>query len=464
MSERFLDREAELRTLQDAWAEPGANLTLVWGRRRAGKTRLLGRFVDGKQAVYYGATQQSPARELAGFSAAVREATPVSGGDLLAHGDFPSWTSAFEYLAERAGKRRLVVVIDEFPYLVASEPALPSIVQRFWDHAGRQSRLMLVLCGSAQSVMLKLQATNAPLFGRVDRRLHVRPFGHVEAGLFVPKLAPAERAIAYAVVGGMPVYLSRWRDDLGHAANLRRLFADPASPLVEEGEFVLTSELPEAAGYFRILQAIASGNRTFNAIRDFADIDIKRQLDRLIELGLVEREVPVTEDPSRSKRVMYRIGDNFLNFWFRFVYRRRADIARGLGREVVDRTIIPNLPDYMGEPWEQMCREHVRRLTVRGDLPVSVSTVGRWWNRDNSVEIDVVGLEGKRVVLAGSVKWASSVPRTELTRLRRAVEALPNRADEVHLMLFARDRVQGVSSSEATCLTAADLYLEGAYR
>ena len=161
---------------------------------------------------------------------------------------------------------------------------------------------------------------------------------------------------------------------------------------------------------------------------------------------------------------MYRIGDNFLNFWFRFVYRRRADIARGLGREVVDRTIIPNLPDYMGEPWEQMCREHVRRLTVRGDLPVSVSTVGRWWNRDNSVEIDVVGLEGKRVVLAGSVKWASSVPRTELTRLRRAVEALPNRADEVHLMLFARDRVQGVSSSEATCLTAADLYLEGAYR
>ncbi len=457
MESAFLNRGAELQSLEEAWSEPGANLTLVWGRRRAGKTRLLGRFVQGRASVFYGATQQSSAAELAGLSEAVRGSLLIGPTDILAHGDFPSWESALGYLAERATDR-LTVVIDEFPYLVASEPALPSILQRFWDHHGRLSRLMLILCGSAQSMMLELQSEDAALFGRIDRRLHIRPFDYQEASLFTPDLSPTEKAMAYGVLGGMPVYLSRWRDDLGHVANLRRIFADPASPLVEEGEFVLTSELPDAAGYFRILHAIANGHRTFGAIRTFADIDIKRQLDRLLDLGLVVRDVPVTERAERSKRVVYRIGDNFLNFWFRFVYRRRSDIARGLGREIVDRTIVPRLDDYMGEPWEEICREFLRREAARGSLPVPVSTIGRWWNRDNSIEIDVVGLDDRRVVLAGSVKWSRTVGDAEVDRLRRATEALPNRADRVRLVVFAREGVREGTSSEASVFSASDIY------
>lgn len=119
----------------------------------------------------------------------------------------------------------------------------------------------------------------------------------------------------------------------------------------------------------------------------------------VLRIGLVERVVPVTEDLSRTRRAVYRIADNLLNFWFRFVYRNRADIARGLGREVINRIVIPGLDDHMGEPWEEMCREFVRREAALGRLPVKVSRVGRWWNRDNSVEIDVVGLRGKDVVL-----------------------------------------------------------------
>lgn len=456
--DRFLDREAELRALEEAWDDQGPVLSLVWGRRRTGKTRLLGRFVEGKRAVFYGATQQSRETELAGFSEAVRTALAPSGTDLLAHRDFASWESALDYLGERASERRLAVVLDEFPFLVDSEPALPSIVQRFWDHRSRETKLRLILCGSATTVMEDLQARNAPLFGRVDRRLHLRPFGYREAGLFTPRLSPAERAVAYGVLGGMPSYLRRWRDDQGHAANLRRLFGDATSPLVEEGEFVLTSELPEAAGYFRILHGIASGNRTFKALRDFSGIDIKRQLDKLIALGLVEREVPVTEDPSRSKRVVYRVADNFLQFWFRLVYRRRSDVARGLGRELVDRTILPRLNDHMGDPWEEMCRAFLRRIAAEGSLPVDVSTVGRWWNRDNSVEIDVVALDDRRVVLAGSAKWAGTVGPSELGRLRRAVGALPNAAPDVQLVLFARERVRGVSGDDALVYTARDLY------
>jgi AAA+ ATPase superfamily predicted ATPase len=306
--------------------------------------------------------------------------------------------------------------------------------------------------------MLDLQKARAPLYGRIDRRLHVRPFAYPEAALFTPGLTPTELATVYGTLGGMPVYLSRWDVGRGRDANLRRLFGDASSPLVEEGEFVLTSELPEAAGYFRIMHGIASGHRTFKALRDFAAIDIKRQLDRLIELGLVVREVPITEDPLRSKRVMYRVGDNFLDFWFRFVFRHRADIARGLGREVVDRRILPRMSHSMGESWEEMCREFVRRQAAKGSLPVPVSSVGRWWNRDNSVEIDVVGLDDRTVVLAGSVKWSRSVGRTDLKRLQSAVEALPDRADRIQLALFARESARDIGPGEALAFTGTDLY------
>jgi len=458
MVEPFLNRTIELQTLKEAWREPGANLVLVWGRRRAGKTRLLGEFAAGKRAVFYGATQQSSAAELVGLSESARRALQPSGTDLLALGDFTSWDVALDYLAEQAADKRLLVVLDEFPYLIGSEPALPSLIQRFWDHRARDTRLMLVLCGSAQSAMLDLQAASAPLYGRIDRRLQVRPFAYREAALFTPGLSPAELASVYGTLGGMPVYLSRWRTGQGRDANVRRLFGDASSPLVEEGEFVLTSELPEAAGYFRILHGIATGHRTFNALREFAAMDIKRQLDRLLELGLVLREVPATEDPARSKRVIYRIGDNFLDFWFRFVFRRRADIARGLGREVVDRMILPRLNDHMGEIWEEMCRDFVRRRAAQGALPVPVSSVGRWWNRDKSVEVDVVGLDGRKVVLAGSVKWSRTAGRAELRRLQAAVEALPDRAEHVQLVLFARERVRDVEPAEALAFTAADLY------
>jgi AAA+ ATPase superfamily predicted ATPase len=451
----FFDRRSELDALERAWRASGASLVLVWGRRRSGKTRLLGRFVEGKRAVFYGAAEQASAAELSAFSAAARAALHPTGRDLLAHGEFPDWETAFTYLAQQATRRRLVVVIDELPYLVAAEPALPSLLQRFWDHRGRASKLTLVLCGSAQAIMEDLQARNAPLFGRVDVRMQLRPFTPTDAALFMPRLSATEKAIAYGVLGGMPVYLARWRDDRGHRANLRRLFGDPTSPLFEEGEFVLANELHEGAGYFRILRAIASGHRTYGAIRQFADIEVQRQLETLIHLGLVARVTPVTEDPARTKRVVYRIADNFLAFWFRFVYRHRADIARGLGKEIVDRAIVPHLPDYMGEPWEEMCRDYLRDRAARGALPVEVSSIGPWWNADHSVEIDAVGLRGRRVVLAGSVKWARTAPRGELARLRRAVEALPHRAPDVQLVLFARERIP---DTNALAFTARDLF------
>jgi len=139
------------------------------------------------------------------------------------------------------------------------------------------------------------------------------------------------------------------------------------------------------------------------------------------------------------------------------VYPNRADIARGLGRQVVDRSILPNLSDHMGEPWEEICRGFVRDEATRGRLPVRLSRVGRWWNTDHSTEIDVVGMNGRRVVLAGSVKWSKRVGRSELDRLRRATESPPNRSEDLHLVLFARETVEDIDDHDVSTYTAADL-------
>jgi len=417
----------------------------------------LGEFAKHKPSIFYGATEQSGQRELAAFSDSARTALSPTGADFLAHGSFADWPSALEYLADKAGTSPLLVVLDEFPYLVRSEPALPSIIQKFWDQKGRQSKLMLIVCGSAHSVMSELQTEQAPMFGRFDLRLQLRPLSFSDAAMFVPDLERADKALAYGILGGMPGYLARWDDRASTRSNLRHLFADPSSTLVDEGEFVLSSELPEASGYFRILRAIAFGNRTYGAIRRFADIDIQRQLDRLLSIGLVERIVPVTDDIFRSKRAVYRIADNFLSFWFRFVYRARSDISRGLGNEVVDRLIVPGLDDYMGEKWEEMCLDFVRDLAAAGRLPVEVSKVGPWWNRDHSVQVDIVGLERKRVRLAGSVKWARTAGRRELLELRRAAESLPERSDDPTFALFAREKISDDVPGETLTFSVEDL-------
>jgi AAA+ ATPase superfamily predicted ATPase len=193
MAVDFLDRETEPGALERAWPRPDPVLALLWGRRRTGKTRLLGQFVEGKRAIFFAATQQASAEELRAPGQAAREALRPVDRDLLALGDFPDWPAALDYLGEQAKHERLALVLDEFPYLAALQPALPDMIQRFWDHRARTGRPMLILCGSAQAMMEDLQSRRGPLFGRATLRIRLQPLGHREAALFLPRLPPPNR-------------------------------------------------------------------------------------------------------------------------------------------------------------------------------------------------------------------------------------------------------------------------------
>jgi AAA+ ATPase superfamily predicted ATPase len=458
---RLIDRERELAVLDVAAAARGGQLVVVWGRRRTGKTYLLQAFGERRRCIYYTATQQSAPIELAAFTDTVRG---VLGDEALPPGyTFPDWSVALDFVTARAGPERLLVVLDEFPYLADSTPGLESIVQRWWDQRGRASSVMLVLCGSAVAYMQQIGGAAAPLHQRATAALHVAPLDYRAAGQFVAALPPAERALVYGILGGTPLYLEQWDARATIRANLVRLFGNPASPLVDAAELVLSGELPELEGAFRILQAVALGHTRPSAIADYARVATERPLRRLTTLGILERRVPALENPARSKRAIYRILDPYFAFWFRFIASQRAQIARGLGAQLVDGRIMPGLNDHIGTVFEDMAREHARGLAATGAL--AADQVESWWSSDGAHEIDLVGVEGgDRVSFVGTVKWsARPLGRDVLANLDAHARTLPGYPPGVPRLVYGRTGCTPTLAREpgVRCITAAEMYAAG---
>jgi hypothetical protein len=322
--QRFIGRARELATLEDSFEADGGQLCLVSGRRRIGKSYLLQRFVDSRRAIFYQATRQAEGQELLAFT---REVQAVLGG-LPAGYAFPAWEAALQYLDTAAGGERLVVILDEFPYLCDSTPGLASVVQRWWDRRGRTSPLMLVLCGSAQSFMADLDAGAAPLHQRFTRKLDVGPLTYREAGEFFPMLSAAERVRIFGILGGTPLYLQQWRPERNLRENLLRLFGDPGSMLLDSAALVLHTDLGDATAAYRALSAIANGAARRNEILQKGAVTNERVLQRLEDLRLVIKTVPITEGV-RSRRGFFKVADPYFRFWFRFVESNRATIDRG---------------------------------------------------------------------------------------------------------------------------------------
>ena len=455
---KIVNRKRELETLARAAKQARGQLVLVWGRRRVGKTFLLQAFSEARRAVSYTATQQSALVELAAFTHAVRS---VLGAERLPSGyAFPDWSTALEFVATNAGRRRLVVILDEFPYLAASSPGIESVVQRWWDAHGRQSQVMLILCGSAVAYMRQIENAASPLHQRATASIQVHPLDYRSAADFFPRLDSTRCAVVYGILGGTALYLQQWDGRASVRRNLVRLFGDPASPLVDAGELVLSGELPELEGACRILQAVALGRTRPSAIADYAKVAVERPLKRLTMLGLLERQVPAVEDPARSKRAIYRILDPYFSFWFRFIASNRPQISRGLGEQLVDSRIVPFLDDYMGRIFEEMAREHARALASRG--AISASRVDAWWSHDGAQEVDLVGVSGsKHISFVGSVKWSSRpLGRSALENLQKHASALPGYEPSMIHFLYGRSGCGARLSRETNvrCFSIHDMY------
>ncbi len=478
-----IDRAAEWASLQDLWARPRPDLAFAVGRRRVGKSHVLSRFARAVGGVYYQATRRTEAEQLAGLSRVV--GAHLGDAALRRGAGFDSWEDLFGYVAERAGAEPFLLVLDEFPYLADSAPALTSVLQKLWDHDWAGTRMKLVLSGSYVTAMERLEAADQPLYGRRTARLAFAPFGVPEAARFVPDWSPRDQLLAYGLFGHLPGHLALLDPERSLAENAATHLFSPSGRLVDDAEHMLDAFTTEAAVHYSVLEAIVGGEATWSGITSRVGRSggaLSRPLAWLGAMGIVERAAPVTDKrPDRSKRAVYRVADPYLAFWHRVVAPlvHAGSVGLAAPMRLWEEAVEPRLDDHMGPVFEAVCRDYVARQargSGGGALPFQPLRVGAWWNGRDEVDVAAVGPAGE--LLVGEAKWGPVTERHLATLRRRAalVEAdlaaaggaPPGGRPSVHLALFTgRGEADRTVRAEAEAgrlllVTADDLVRDGA--
>lgn len=449
---RFIGRRRELAELNTLLAEPGPQFLILYGRRRVGKTTLLLHWAQesGVPFVYWVANRLSPVLQLRSFSQALYNAAhPEAPAD--AEFTYPTWEMALAQAVDLAADRRLILILDEFPYVAEAEPGLPSVLQNMWDHRLKATQIFLVLAGSHIGMMTGLLHYHAPLYGRLTAHLHLKPLPFAATAEFLPRYPAAERVAVYAILGGIPAYLERFDGALSLTDNVKRHIFRPTGIFRVDPLFLLQDQVREPRNYLSVLHAIGGGAHTLGEIAEGSGLpkqNASTYLGRLADLHLVERRTPVTLSPKRRERSRsghWHLSDPYLRFYFRFIIPNQ----RALELELVDAVwadVHEQLRAFVGmTAFEDLGREWVLAQARRGRLSFVPEDVGSHWAAD--VQVDVVAINWReKAILLGECKWGTAVVGRGLIRelvedkTPKVLAALPDQGEDwaAHYAFFAR--------------------------
>lgn len=418
----FIDRQDELAVLNDRYARKGAEFIILYGRRRIGKSELIEHFLKTTRGIRFLAREESKHLQLKKIS---RDCADFFHDDFLQRSPFGDWDSFFAYLAGKT-KERLVIAIDEFPYLVKEDPSLPSIIQEYWDTRLKDSGIFLLLSGSSISMMEEYtMQQGSPLFGRRTGQILLHGFRFVDVLDYIGDFTQAVEY--YSVFGGTPAYIMAIDKERNVLENITKKILSADASLYKDVEFVLRMELNEPRYYFSILLSIAKGNNRIGLIMNDTGLDkglITKYLSILINLQLVGRKIPITEN-HRSRKGLYQVSDNLFTFWFRFVHPNIERIERGEGDLVLHTDIQPQFTQYTGKPFESMAEDLFLEFNRKGLLPFRFDTIGSWWDKGEEIDLVALQKEGPSILFC-ECKWQDSVNAEKLLeKLKQKAAGVP---------------------------------------
>lgn len=404
----FIGRERELYSLNKLHASDRFEFVVIYGRRRVGKTAIITQFIRDKKAIYFMGVESNAKQNLENLSRNILECET----GIQTENAFLSFQAALEYVFKMAERERLILAIDEYPYVARSFKSLASTLQLLIDKYKDTSKLMLILCGSSMSYMEDhVLSYKAPLYGRRTAQMKVMPFGFADTCRYFNNFSDEDKALIYGIVGGTPQYLLQMDDRLSVADNIKNTFLNPVSSLFEEPENLLKQEVREPALYNAVITAVATGASRMAEISTKVGEDTSvctNYLNNLMALGLIKKETPYGEKTSRKS--LYVIDDNLFRFWYRFVPENSSIIGRG-AVDLAYKRIEPHLSDYMGKVFEEICKQYLWKLLLAEESPVEFKELGRWWGTDPSTrcqtEIDIMGEQDKDTALFGECKWTN---------------------------------------------------------
>lgn len=440
---KFIGRKAQLRALEERYDSPGFQMTVIYGRRRIGKSTLIKEFIKDKRAVYYTATKAGINKNIELWG---KQALAVFAPEMNML-SFQTINDLLDFLGKHSEKERTIIVIDELPYLAEADKSVLSVLQSYIDNHWMHGQMFLILCGSSVSFMEnEVLSEKSPIFGRRTSQIKLDAFDYLEAAEFVPAYSYEEKAVCFGVTGGVAKYLSMLDDTKSLDENIIQLFFRKTGYLYEEPNNLLTQEFRNVSTYNDIISAIASGANKVNEIADKSHVEQSvavHALQNLIATGIVLKEKAVT-DEANKKKVQYILKDSMFKFWYQFVPDGMGAIELDHGDIFYQNVVKPKISEFMGSVFEQICKHYTLICGITGELDCFVTTVGRWWGthpgKRVTTDIDIVGLDktAKKAVLGECKYRKEPIDRKVYEELLEKDGLISKEYETVQYLLFSK--------------------------
>lgn len=432
----FIGRENEICSLEELYASNKFQCVIIWGRRRVGKTTLINEFVKNKETIFFTGLDSTEKENLIAFSLALAEQEGLDEEEAVI---YDSFIKLFNTIERKSREQRLVLVLDEYPYLAKAYPGISSLLQQLIDSKLNKGKLFLILCGSSMSFMEhQVLGYQSPLYGRRTAQYKLAPFNFYDARKFYSDFSKENLAVAFGITGGIPLYMSFLKDGLSMESNIKNCFLSTKGVMYEETTNLLNQELRTPAIYNAIIGAIANGCSKNSEIANRVGLDrtaLTNYLDKLIELGLVEKQSPIGN--ASTRKTIYELSDTMFKFWYMFIPILRAQIERNRS-DLAWQYVEKNMSAYMGHVFEKICVDYLWQNI--DDLPFQFQQIGRWWGNNpilkKEEEIDILAISGNNAIIC-ECKWRNELTDVDVLQTLERRALLLNYANQ-YLYVFSK--------------------------